>query len=181
MLKKKETRPGLLCSAQYWGEEWTRKGSLRQSTHQHGILCFNPKASPTFLAFLPSFSHSSSSCLLGLWLWWRDASRAHLECRLLAKCQQIWLSWHLKFVDIKIKSQFSSVQLLSLAQLFVIPWTAAPGFPVHHQLPFCVFWEEVLLKYFFIQYLCDNWAHSYFCINPSYSCTFLYFSFFITN
>ena len=31
-------------------------------------------------------------------------------------------------------SDFSSVQLLSHVQLFVTPWTAMPGLPVHHQL-----------------------------------------------
>jgi len=30
---------------------------------------------------------------------------------------------------------FSSVQSLRHVQLFVTPWTALPGFPVHHQLP----------------------------------------------
>ena len=31
--------------------------------------------------------------------------------------------------------KFSSAQLLSRVQLFVTLWTAAPGLPVHHQLP----------------------------------------------
>ena len=31
--------------------------------------------------------------------------------------------------------QFISVQLLSRVRLFVTPWTAAHGLPVHHQLP----------------------------------------------
>ena len=31
--------------------------------------------------------------------------------------------------------QFSSIQLLSRVRLFATPWTAEPGFPVHHQLP----------------------------------------------
>ena len=31
--------------------------------------------------------------------------------------------------------QFSSVQSFSHVRLFATPWTAAPGFPVHHRLP----------------------------------------------
>ena len=36
---------------------------------------------------------------------------------------------------IKIENLFSSVQSLSHVRLFATPWTAAPGCPVHHQLP----------------------------------------------
>ena len=36
--------------------------------------------------------------------------------------------------DCKSKSGLSSVQSLSRVQLFVTPWTAAPGFPVYYQL-----------------------------------------------
>ena len=36
---------------------------------------------------------------------------------------------------LKLKLQFSSVQLLSCVRLFSTPWISTPGLPVHHQLP----------------------------------------------
>ena len=54
-----------------------------------------------------------------------------------------WKSFYYSFVHVMIVSWskvlemklFSSIQLLSRVRLFATPWTAEPGFPVHHQLP----------------------------------------------